>query len=120
MSDRYEAVAVRRYEDRDGNEKTAFTNIGVAFPMKERDGYTVRLHAMPVPDDGEFVILLMPPKPKEDQQPSRDDRRENNRSGYRQQSGGRNDRHDDGYQSGRTTGFSRDLDDDITFAPEWR
>lgn len=114
MSDRYEAVAVRRYEDRDGNEKTAFTNIGVAWPMKERDGYTVRLHAMPVPDEGEFVILLMPPKPKEDQQ---------QRPAQNQRSGG-----DYGKASGREKpartsyddrsddrGFSRDLDDDIPF-----
>jgi single-strand DNA-binding protein len=27
---------------------------------------------------------------------------------------------DDGYRAGRTGGFSRDLDDDIPFAPEWR
>lgn len=27
---------------------------------------------------------------------------------------------DDGYQAGRAGGFSRDLDDDIPFAPEWR
>lgn len=111
MTDRYEAVAVRRYE-RGGEEKTAFTNIGVAFPMKDRDGFTVRLHAMPVPDGGEFVILLMPPKPKEDQQPAREERKPN--SGYRQQSGGRED-----YKA-PASGFSRELDDDIPFAPEWR
>lgn len=27
---------------------------------------------------------------------------------------------DDGYRAGRTVGFSRALDDDIPFAPEWR
>lgn len=66
MSDRYDAVAVRKYEDRDGNEKSAFTNIGVAFPMKDRDGYSIRLHAMPAPIEGEYTILLFPPQPKED------------------------------------------------------
>lgn len=67
MSDRYDAVAARKYTDRDGNEKTAFTNIGVAFPMKDRDGYSLRLHAIPAPVDGEYSILLFPPKPREDQ-----------------------------------------------------
>lgn len=64
---RYDAVAAREYE-RNGEKKTSFTNIGVAFPMKDRDGYSIRLHAMPAPVDGEYTILLFPPKPKEDQQ----------------------------------------------------
>lgn len=62
---RYDAVAAREYE-RNGEKKTSFTNIGVAFPMKDRDGFSVRLHAMPAPVDGEYTILLFPPKPKED------------------------------------------------------
>lgn len=109
MAERYEAVAVRRYEDRDGNEKSSFTNIGVAFPMKERDGYTLRLHAMPAPVDGEYSILLMPPRPKEDQQQERPQQR----GGYDQQSGGRERPRNDG--RGQQGGFSRDLDDDIPF-----
>ena len=56
MSQRYEAVAVRKYRDRDDNEKTAFTNIGVAWPMKDRDGFSLRLHAIPAPVDGEIDI----------------------------------------------------------------
>lgn len=113
MAERYEAVAVRRYEDRDGNEKSSFTNIGVAFPMKERDGYTLRLHAMPAPVDGEYSILLMPPRPKDDQQ-ERPQQRDNRGGGYGQQSGGRErPRDDDRGQGGG--GFSRDLYDDIPF-----
>ncbi|GGA45896.1 hypothetical protein [Pelagibacterium lentulum] len=77
MTDRYEAIAVRKYEQ-NGETKTAFTNIGVAFKMRDRDGYSVRLHAMPAPTDGEFTILLMPPKPRDGQQSS----------APRQQSGG--------------------------------
>lgn len=67
MSDRYDAVAVRKYTDRDGNEKSAFTTIGVAWPMKDRDGYSLRLHCLPAPADGEYVILLFPPKPREEE-----------------------------------------------------
>lgn len=65
MTDRYEAVAVRKYES-NGEEKTAFTNIGVAFKMKERDGFSLRLHCLPAPIDGEYSILLFPPKPREE------------------------------------------------------
>jgi len=44
----------------------------------------------------------------------------NRNSSQPQSSYDRND-DDDGYQGGRTGGFSRDLDDtDIPFAPEWR
>lgn len=70
MSDRYDAVAVRKYTDRDGNEKSAFTTIGVAWPMKDRDGYSLRLHCLPAPVDGEYAILLFPPKPREDDHPA--------------------------------------------------
>lgn len=59
---RYDAVAARKYEDRDGNEKTAYTNIGVAWRNKSGSGYTVRLNAIPAPDNGEYVILLFEPK----------------------------------------------------------
>ena len=79
MADRYEAVAVRNYEQ-NGEEKSAFTNIGVAFKMRDRDGYSLRLHCLPAPVDGEYSILLFPPKP-------RDDNRSNGR-GQSQQSGG--------------------------------
>lgn len=104
MSQRYEAVAVRTYEQ-NGEEKSAFTNIGVAWPMKDRDGFTLRLHCLPAPDSGEYTILLFPPKPKEDQQQRRDpDRKQDD---YRSQSDG-----------GRS--FNRDLDDDIPFYMEWR
>jgi len=95
MSERYEAVAVRRYKDAQGNEKSSFTNIGIAWPMKERDGYTLRLHAMPAPVEGEYVVLLMPPKPKDEQQ----------RGGGGQRSS---------YQE-PSRGGSRDIDDDIPF-----
>ena len=59
---RLNALAARKYTDRDGNEKTSYTRIGVAWPFRDKEGYTVRLEAMPAPQDGEFVILLMPPK----------------------------------------------------------
>ena len=98
MTTRYDAVAVRRYTDRQGQEKSQFTTVGVAFPMKDRDGFTVRLNAIPAPQDGEYVLLLMPPKPRDG----------NAASG---QSGG---------VTGQRANFSSDLDDDIPFMMEWR
>jgi len=92
MADRYDAVAVRRYKDRDGNEKSAFTTIGTAFPLRDKDGFMVKLNAVPAPTDGEFVVLLMPPKP-----------RDGNRAGGSPR----------GEQSQQN--FSRDVDDDIPF-----
>jgi hypothetical protein len=95
MAERYDAVAVRKYES-NGEEKSAFTNVGVAFPMKDRDGFSLRLHCLPAPVDGEYSILLFPPKPREDRE-ERPARR--NEDSY-------------GNQSGRG---QRDLDDDIPF-----
>lgn len=119
MTERYEAVAARAYKDRDGNEKSSFTNVGVAWKMKERDGYTLKLHAMPAPEEGEYTILLFPPKPKDDQQQARG----NSRSGsdYAKASGREQHKPDrDSYGNQQPANFSRDLDDDIPFAPEWR
>ncbi len=100
MTTRYDAVAVRRYKDRDGNEKSQFTTIGTAWPMRDKDGFTVRLNAVPAPTDGEFVVLLMPPRQRD----------ENRSSGQSRGDAGQ----------GRNANFSNDMDDDIPFAPEWR
>jgi len=67
---RYDAVAARKYTDRDGVEQTSYTNIGVAWPFKDKDGFTLRLHAMPAPIEGEYTVLLFPPKPREDRDQS--------------------------------------------------
>lgn len=61
MSQRLEALAVRTYM-KDGQEKSSFTRVGVAFPLKNSEGYQVMLDAMPAPQDGQFKILLKPPQ----------------------------------------------------------
>lgn len=99
MANRYDAVAVREYEV-NGETRTAFTNIGVAFPLKEKDGFSLRLHCLPAPMEGEYRILLFPPKPKDDDAPSR--RQEPSRqSSYAERSGARM--------------TERELDDEIPF-----
>lgn len=111
MADRYEAVAVRKYEQ-NGEEKSAFTNIGVAFKMRDRDGYSLRLHCLPAPVDGEYSILLFPPKPREDRPADR-------RQSYGEQSGRGRTSYDDN-EGDRGRNLSRELDDEIPFAPEFR
>jgi len=112
---RYDAVAARTYQDRDGNDKSSFTNIGVAFPMKERDGFTLRLHAMPAPIDGEYSILLMPPKPRDDQQQERQPDRSGGDYGARSGARDQNRNSYDDNSGGKPGNFSRDMDDDIPF-----
>lgn len=111
---RYDAIAARTYQDRDGNDKSSFTNIGVAFPMKERDGFTLRLHAMPAPVDGEYSILLMPPKPRDDQQQDRSAGDYGKASGREQRRPPETERQNS-YGGAPAGGFSRDMDDDIPF-----
>lgn len=69
MTDRYDVLVARPYVDSHGEEKTSFTRIGVAWPMKERDGFSITLEALPLPSikDGkvETRILMMPPKPRD-------------------------------------------------------
>lgn len=56
MANIYNVISPRKYTDKDGNEKSTFVNIGVAFPMKEKDGFRVVLNALPITD----TILIMP------------------------------------------------------------
>lgn len=66
MASRYDAVATRKYTQ-NGEEKTAFTTIGVAFQFRDKEGYSLKLHAIPAPVDGEYTILLFPPKERDGQ-----------------------------------------------------
>lgn len=59
--ERLDALTVR-----ESNGKSYFTKIGVAFPAKSGNGYSVLLDAVPASVDGQYKILLMEPKPRED------------------------------------------------------
>lgn len=72
MPNHYNVLMPRPYTAKDGAEKTAFTKIGVAFPMKDRDGFSISLECLPLPSlskDGrlECKLLLMPPLDNEQQ-----------------------------------------------------
>tara|TARA_R110002050_G_scaffold200943_3_gene336003 strand:+ start:2743 stop:2955 length:213 start_codon:yes stop_codon:yes gene_type:complete len=62
MADRYELKTPRQGKD----GKTWWTKIGVAFPMKDKDGFNVTFEALPIPqlnDKGELVVevKMFPP-----------------------------------------------------------
>lgn len=76
MSERYDALCVREYEGSDGEKRTSWTRIGVAFPARNDDGYTILLDAMPAPVKGQFKILLRPPREKDEQKPATGSRRQ--------------------------------------------
>lgn len=73
---RLDAIMVQEYTGRDGEKKSSFTKIGVAFPLKSGSGYQAILHAVPAAVDGQIKILLMEP------------RQDNRQSGGSQQSSG--------------------------------
>lgn len=71
MTNRLDALMARKYTDRSGAEKTAFTRIGTAFPTRTGEGYSIVLDAMPAPDreTGQYRIVLMPPRQDDDKPP---------------------------------------------------
>lgn len=69
MTDRFDALAIRNYIDRNGETKTAFTRIGTMF-ANSKGGFSLSLDALPTPslsDKGaiETRILLVVPKPRD-------------------------------------------------------
>lgn len=48
-----------------GDKKTIWRRIGVAFPLKNREGYSVKLELLPIPGDGAYEFILVEPNAKE-------------------------------------------------------
>lgn len=47
-----------------GNKKI-WRRIGVAFPLKNREGFSVKLELIPVPTGGAYEFILVEPSSKE-------------------------------------------------------
>ena len=64
---RYDVLSTRRYKTSSGEEKTAWTTVGVAFEQRDGKGFSVNLHCVPVPDkeSGEIRLVMRIPQPKE-------------------------------------------------------
>ena len=63
MSNRYDLVTSRK----DQNGKTRYTKIGVMFPAKQGEGFSLKLEALPLPNDkGEVWISAFVPRDNND------------------------------------------------------
>lgn len=61
----YEGIVAREYE-KNGEKKTAFNKVSIAFDNKNGDGFSAKLEVYPLPDkNGEIWIHFKKPKPKE-------------------------------------------------------
>lgn len=58
-TNRFDAFSVREYEN-NGEKKSDWTKVGVAFPHADGKGHNVVLTALPV--DGKLVLRLHEPK----------------------------------------------------------
>lgn len=59
---KYNVTIPRTYKDAGGNQKTHFWHVGTAFPLKEREGFSVKLYSKMLLTD-QFVIF--PHEPEE-------------------------------------------------------
>lgn len=65
---RFDLVSPRKAKDSD---KTYFTKVGVAFPNRSGDGFSLVFEALPLPDaEGQVRVLMMPAKER-DERPQR-------------------------------------------------
>jgi hypothetical protein len=101
MTARYDLMVAR-----ESNGKTFWTKLGVMFPMNGRDGFSISLEALPIPQmgkDGKIECRLMAFPPKE-------------QDGYQAQG---NAKSQGGYGSGRANSKpainNDDLNDEVPF-----
>ena len=53
--ERLNVLSPRAYKGADGEERSAYTRVGVAFPLRHKPGY--KLHLDAVPFHGELLLL---------------------------------------------------------------
>jgi hypothetical protein len=58
--ERYDVFVVENYEDKAGEEKSAWTRIGSAWPHKDGKGFNADLRALPV--SGKLVLRRYEPQ----------------------------------------------------------
>lgn len=59
-------LSVEEYEDAKGQKQRSWTKVGVAYPTKDGQGFTIQLRAFPI--DGRLVVL--PPRNDDDNRKS--------------------------------------------------
>lgn len=61
MSERLDAIAFKKGQ----NDKTYAVRLGSAVPKREGPGYTVYLDAIPAPENGQYVISIVPQRSRD-------------------------------------------------------
>ena len=57
----YNVCCPRQYKAKNGETKTHFWIVGTGFPLKERDGVSIKLYTRVLPSD-ELVLLVKEPR----------------------------------------------------------
>jgi hypothetical protein len=60
---RMDVIAFRK----GANDKTYAVRLGSAVPKKQGEGYTLYLDAIPAPENGQWVISVVPPREQRQQ-----------------------------------------------------
>ena len=63
QTERYDVLVVENFQSQ-GEDRSSWTRVGVAFPHDDGKGFQVQLKALPV--DGKLVIRLHVPKTKDE------------------------------------------------------
>ena len=61
MSERLDAIAFKKSQ----NDKPYAVRLGSAVPKREGPGYTVYLDAIPAPENGQYVISIVPQRSRD-------------------------------------------------------
>ena len=65
----YNVCCPRQYKSKSGETKTHFWVIGTAFPLRERDGVSVKLYTRVLPSDELVLLVREPREPAEGEAP---------------------------------------------------
>ena len=65
MANKYDVLTVREYTTSGGEKKSSWTRVGVMFPARSGDGFSIMLDALPI--DGKLVCRV----PRERDEPQR-------------------------------------------------
>ena len=63
QNERYDVLVVENFQSQ-GEDRSSWTRVGVAFPHDDGKGFQVQLKALPV--DGKLVIRLHGPRTKDE------------------------------------------------------
>lgn len=58
MATKYDVIAVGGEYETDNGTKNRFLRIGVAFPAKEGNGWTLKLDALPITVGGSATVII--------------------------------------------------------------